>query len=204
MSPKTERYLGGEMRYIPLFPEMRAVLMEAFEQGEERGEYVITRCRDCNVNLRTQFERIIARIGVKQWPRLFHNLRATRQIEEPFPSHGVCRGLGNSERVARIHCLQLRDDHFERACADPGDAAQNRAQQAAACHCTASATTTPRNDESPGFAGGSCRVRPGAEYRDDPDGIRTRVAALKGPCPRPLDDRAIVRVPGRRRGASGA
>ena len=26
---------------------------------------------------------------------------------------------------------------------------------------------------------------------DDPDGIRTRVAALKGPCPRPLDDGAI-------------
>src|SRR5688572_21751939 len=26
--------------------------------------------------------------------------------------------------------------------------------------------------------------------RDDPDGIRTRVAALKGPCPRPLDDGA--------------
>jgi len=24
----------------------------------------------------------------------------------------------------------------------------------------------------------------------DPDGIRTRVAALKGPCPRPLDDGA--------------
>ena len=27
---------------------------------------------------------------------------------------------------------------------------------------------------------------------NDPDGIRTRVAALKGPCPRPLDDRAGV------------
>ena len=26
----------------------------------------------------------------------------------------------------------------------------------------------------------------------DPDGIRTRVAALKGPCPRPLDDGAAA------------
>src|SRR3954468_13308336 len=26
--------------------------------------------------------------------------------------------------------------------------------------------------------------------KNDPDGIRTRVAALKGPCPRPLDDGA--------------
>ena len=30
---------------------------------------------------------------------------------------------------------------------------------------------------------------------DDPDGIRTRVAALKGPCPRPLDDGAAVDKP---------
>src|SRR5688572_12122332 len=29
-----------------------------------------------------------------------------------------------------------------------------------------------------------------ASCSDDPDGIRTRVAALKGPCPRPLDDGA--------------
>ena len=27
-------------------------------------------------------------------------------------------------------------------------------------------------------------------WKTDPDGIRTRVAALKGPCPRPLDDGA--------------
>src|SRR5437763_1268636 len=31
---------------------------------------------------------------------------------------------------------------------------------------------------------------PGDSTTSDPDGIRTRVAALKGPCPRPLDDGA--------------
>ena len=31
-------------------------------------------------------------------------------------------------------------------------------------------------------------------YCSDPNGIRTRVAALKGPCPRPLDDGAEVRI----------
>ena len=47
-----------------------------------------------------------------------------------------------------------------------------------------------------GRAGGST-IRCSARNRsrkaasgNDPDGIRTRVAALKGPCPRPLDDRA--------------
>ena len=34
-------------------------------------------------------------------------------------------------------------------------------------------------------------VVPGhVKQKADPDGIRTRVAALKGPCPRPLDDGA--------------
>ncbi len=38
--------------------------------------------------------------------------------------------------------------------------------------------------ESPGLLQGILRC-------NDPDGIRTRVAALKGPCPRPLDDGAV-------------
>jgi hypothetical protein len=42
-----------------------------------------------NVNLRTQFERIVKHAGLKKWPRLFHNLRSSRQTElaETFPSH---------------------------------------------------------------------------------------------------------------------
>ena len=47
---------------------------------------------------------------------------------------------------------------------------------------------TPR--KNPGFSGASRSVRFIAKQSDDPDGIRTRVAALKGPCPRPLDDGA--------------
>ncbi len=51
-----------------------------------------------------------------------------------------------------------------------------------------------RNRKIPGFSGAFAswcgRVRERARLADDPDGIRTRVAALKGPCPRPLDDGA--------------
>lgn len=37
-------------------------------------------------------------------------------------------------------------------------------------------------------------VRVEAFLEDDPSGIRTRVAAVKGPCPGPLDDGAKVSV----------
>src|SRR5207302_7992246 len=47
-----------------------------------------------------------------------------------------------------------------------------------------------RKRENPGKTGAFEFSRTRARERDDPDGIRTRVAALKGPCPRPLDDGA--------------
>ena len=68
-------------------------------------------------NLRTEFLRIIERAGFLPWERIFHNMRATRQteLEDKYPSHVVCAWMGNSERTARKHYLQVRDEHFERA-----------------------------------------------------------------------------------------
>lgn len=45
-SPKTEHIEGRESRYIPLFPELRKPLMEAFEAASPGAEHVITRYRD--------------------------------------------------------------------------------------------------------------------------------------------------------------
>ena len=61
------------------------------------------------------------------WPKLFQNLRSTRETEltERFPVHVVCAWLGNSVPVAAKHYLQVTDDHFEQAIQQ---AAQNPAQ----------------------------------------------------------------------------
>ena len=85
------------------------------------GEPVITRSRDKNANLRTQLQRIIRKAGLTPWPRLFHNLLATRQTElaEHFPAHVVCTWIGNTERVAQNHYLQVTDAHFAKAVAEP-------------------------------------------------------------------------------------
>ena len=47
----------------------------------EGAIYLIGRYRDANVNLRTQFLRIIRRAGLTAWPKLFPNLRASRETE---------------------------------------------------------------------------------------------------------------------------
>ncbi len=123
-SPKTEHHAGHETRFIPLFPELEKYLLQAHSEAEEGAEYVITRYRDSTSNLRTQFNRIIKKAGMKPWPRLWHNMRASRQTElsENNPAHAVCAWLGNSQRVASEHYLQVTDEHYERA-------AQNAAQQ---------------------------------------------------------------------------
>lgn len=116
-SPKTEHLPGGSYRTVPLFPELRPYLETAFDQAEPGTEFVINRYRCKNQNLRTQFQRILRRAGVKSWERLFHNLRASRETEltEKHPLHVVCDWIGNSAVIASRHYLQVTDDHFAKA-----------------------------------------------------------------------------------------
>lgn len=53
-SPKTEYHPGGESRQIPIFPELQPYLEEVFELADPGTEYVITKYRHSNINLRTQ------------------------------------------------------------------------------------------------------------------------------------------------------
>jgi len=133
-SPKTEHHEDGAERIIPLFPELRSHLLNAFEHAEEGGEWCIARYRDPSVNLRTQLQKIIRRAGLVPWPKLWQNLRSTRETElaDEFPIHVVCKWIGNSQPVAARHYLQLTDEHFERAagCAAHPKAAQKAAQKA--------------------------------------------------------------------------
>jgi len=110
-SPKTG------VRWVPIFPELRPHLEEAFELAPEGSIYVITRYRKRNSNLRTRFTRIIRRAGLEPWERLFHNLRSTRQTEltNSFPAHVASKWLGNSVKVATDHYLQVTEEHFRRA-----------------------------------------------------------------------------------------
>lgn len=124
--PKLEHLEGHEERVIPIFSELRPYLQECFDTAEPGSEFVITRNRPpvlksgagwANANLRTRFVKIIKRAGLKPWPRLWHNLRASRQTElaDQFPAHVVCQWLGNSEDVAREHYLSVTSEHVQRA-----------------------------------------------------------------------------------------
>lgn len=120
-SPKTEHHAGHASRLVPIFPELRPYLQAAWDQAEPGAVHLITSYRDTKQNLRTQFERIIQRAGLKPWPKLFQNLRSSRETEllEKFPIQSVTAWIGNSEAVAKKHYLQVTDAHFDRASSEP-------------------------------------------------------------------------------------
>lgn len=125
-SPKTKHIDGKEQRIVPIFPELLPYLQDAFELVKPSQTHLITRNRNdagmgnaLTTNWRTQFERIIQKAGVKQWPQLFHALRASckTDLANRFPEHVVCTWLGNSKAVAREHYLVTTEDHYQLATA---------------------------------------------------------------------------------------
>lgn len=103
-SPKTEHHEGGATRTIPMFKELEKPLVDAFAEAPEGSVYVI-QCRNPGVNWRTQLQRIIRKAKVEEWPKLFHNLRASRESElmREYDLATVCKWIGNSPAVAAKH-----------------------------------------------------------------------------------------------------
>lgn len=109
-SPKTGK------RTVPIFAELIPAL-EAIRPANARSGPVFTRHLGYGALMRKVVMAAIKKAGLAVWPRLFQNLRASRETEltNTFPLHVVCAWLGNSPVVAAKHYLQVTDEHFERA-----------------------------------------------------------------------------------------
>jgi len=88
--------------------------------------------KECN--LRTTFDKLVKRAGLEPWPRLFHNLRLSRETEllEEFSVHVVALWMGHDAKVSLKHYAQMTEEHFDRAAsgAESGSPeAQNAAQR---------------------------------------------------------------------------
>jgi len=114
-SPKTKRHKGGDRRVCPIFPEVVPALREAWDAAAEGTEWMFPSIRSEKKNLRTWLERAIVRSGLKPWPRLWQNFRATRATElaDQFPSHVSAAWLGHTEAIADRHYRQITSEHFD-------------------------------------------------------------------------------------------
>lgn len=130
-SPKTEHHEGGASRVCPVFAALRPYLDAARSKSEfvlagpiadrEREHAAGPRGWQKN-NLRTTALKIVKRAGLKPWPKLFHNLRAsceTDLIRDGHPIHVVAAWLGHTPKIALGHYLQTLDADFEKAVVGP-------------------------------------------------------------------------------------
>ena len=121
-SPKTEHLPRGDRRVMPLFPELRAILQEAFDHAEPGSVYVCPYARtNTGAALRQPVLDAMERAGVTRWPKLWHQNRSSRQtdLSNAHPEGVVCKWLGNTPKVARAHYLTATDEHFTAAATGP-------------------------------------------------------------------------------------
>ena len=134
-SPKTEHHEGRAYRVVPIFGVLRQCLEDAHELAEAGEVYVVGGKQGdtyrassqgqggwVGTNLRTTFEKILRRAGLAQWPRLFQNLRSSRETElmQNHPIHVVSAWLGNTPKIAIAHYLQTLEADFDKAVRESG------------------------------------------------------------------------------------
>jgi integrase len=120
-STKTEGTEGRGHRFTPLFPELRSILLDAYEAADDGAEFVVQRYRSDTANLRTQLRRILERAGVEPWPRLLHAMRASRvsELHAAYPAKDAAAWLGHGIGVALRHYASAQDATFAAAAATP-------------------------------------------------------------------------------------
>lgn len=117
-SPKTEGYEGKDHRIVPLFPRLHELLRELYESESRDPEFVVS-CREPGINWRKKLNSLIKLAKLEVWPKLFHNLRASRESElyRQYPLDTVCKWLGHNPATAALHYLHdpNLDGSFQRA-----------------------------------------------------------------------------------------
>ena len=88
----------------------RSKVEKAFEEAAEGEEYVVPLARKTG-NLRTHALRIIEKAGVSVWPKVFQNLRASRENElmQVSPAHVVLEWIGHTASVAESNYLKFTE-----------------------------------------------------------------------------------------------
>ena len=184
--PKKEHIDGHETRVVPIFPEIEPYLRQAFDDAADRSVHVLPPRFHNEGYAYAGVLRAVSRASVPTWPKLFVNMRASRETElmQEYPEHVVHAWIGNSKEVAADHYLMTTDADYERATSGSTDRtiypAQNPAQSGADSERQETSdqrekAAIPDNDEDRGLL-------------DTPTGSRTPVFGLRTRRPGPLDD----------------
>ncbi len=113
---KTAHHEGKGSRYVPI-GDILPWLSQAFSEAPEGSQKVVTRFTESNENLAKPLLKIIHAAGLREWPKLIQNLRAsceTDWLDSGMPAHVVANWIGHSVKIQTNHYAQVEDHHFAR------------------------------------------------------------------------------------------
>lgn len=120
-APKTEHHPDGGKRVCPIFPELRTHLATLHASAAAAGHNspdapVITRWRSPTQSPREPFLRVLRNAGIEPWPKLWHNMRASRETElllqGNFKVPDLCEWFGHSQIIAMRHYVTSTSKAF--------------------------------------------------------------------------------------------
>lgn len=128
---KTRNYERGQIRLVPIMPRLAEMLEDLYEVAEP-GQDQLFPGMTSKTNIATTVAKLVVRGGLKPWPRLLQNLRASCAIDwhTDYPEKDASAWVGHSPLVAWLHYLKPRDENFRKATGLPS--AQIPTQQATA------------------------------------------------------------------------
>ena len=118
-SPKLARYEDKAERCVAIFPEAFAFLQELHRLRPEASEdgNIFSGTFTHRSSLRVYTSLYCRAAGIKLWPKLFVNLRASHvnDINRVFPSYVCHTWNGHSQEIANAHYMLAREEDYQRA-----------------------------------------------------------------------------------------
>lgn len=190
-SEKTRKQ-GKASRFVPIGPNLRKPLLDAFHAAPE-GQELFFPTRYKSSNLRTQIGRLCERAGLTPWPKRLQNLRLSCETDwmDSATLPLACKWSGNTPEVALKHYHLVRDTDYVRAA--------TRGAESGAEQCRietnrtdSKQTKTPASvDSIVDCAENHGKSLAGVSCQSTPKGSRTPVRRLRTVCPGPLDDGGV-------------
>ncbi len=92
------------------------MLEQAYDAAPEGSVNVIKHCQGTK-NYRKGLKEIILKAGLLPWPKLFNNLRSTRETElaKNYSLQAATVWIGNTPKIALGHYLQVTEQEWQNA-----------------------------------------------------------------------------------------
>jgi integrase len=114
-APKTKRHEGREQREIPIFPELKARILEA--KAHAVGPMMFPRHQITAAAITSKFTRVLRTIDESLWAKPFVNLRASCEHDwlSTYKIHEVAAWMGHSPETMLKHYNRVVKEQQVRA-----------------------------------------------------------------------------------------